>query len=59
VESLKYTALDIAGWFIDFNMKFVATEEAELISPMKLQNFFTMHKELSSRLTARRFLMTI
>ena len=37
MESLKYTALDIAGWFIDFNMKFVATEEAELISPMKLQ----------------------
>ena len=37
MDSLKYTADDIAGWFIDFNNKFVETEDAELISPMKLQ----------------------
>ena len=37
MESLNYAALDIADWFIDFNMKFVTTEEAELLSPMKLQ----------------------
>lgn len=33
----KYTADDIAGWFIDFNNRYVLTEEAEYITPMKLQ----------------------
>jgi len=37
MESLKYTADDIAGWFIDFNNRYVENEEAELLSPMKLQ----------------------
>jgi uncharacterized phage-associated protein len=37
MDAGKYTADDIAGWFIDFNKKFVDTEDAELISPMKLQ----------------------
>jgi len=37
VESLGYSASDIAAWFIDFNDRFVAKEDAELISPMKLE----------------------
>ena len=37
MKSLKYSADDIAGWFIDFNKRYVETEEAELLSPMKLQ----------------------
>jgi len=37
MKSLNYSADDIAGWFIDFNNRYVETEEAELLSPMKLQ----------------------
>jgi len=37
MDSLNYTADNIAGWFIDFNSRYVETEEAEFLSPMKLQ----------------------
>jgi uncharacterized phage-associated protein len=37
VNAKKYTAQDIADWFVIYNQKFVETEEAELITPMKLQ----------------------
>ena len=37
MDSLKHTADSIAGWFIDFNNRYVETEEAELLTPMKLQ----------------------
>jgi uncharacterized phage-associated protein len=37
MDSAKYTSDDIAGWFIHFNQKYIETEDAELISPMKLQ----------------------
>ncbi|MDR1042783.1 MAG: hypothetical protein LBL54_02635 [Clostridiales Family XIII bacterium] len=33
----KYTAEQIAYWFITYNQRFVETNEADLIAPLKLQ----------------------
>ncbi|MDR0854444.1 MAG: DUF4065 domain-containing protein [Clostridiales Family XIII bacterium] len=37
MEPQKYSAQDIANWFVLYNQKFVDEGEAELITPLKLQ----------------------